>query len=357
MDAKQKLKLFKIEVEKELKEYFKVKTKEAAKISPYCKELMEHISDITMRGGKRIRAALLYYSYLAHGGTNKKQALRVSMSMELAQTFLLIHDDIIDNDSLRRGGLTIHKSYELLGEERYHGKTNTRSFGSSVALLAGDLTSSLSNEVIAESRFAANFISQALLELNQMYTKEYYGQFLDVLSELREDVGPKDVILTHQLKTVPYTFDSPIKIGAILAGASSKNLHKLSDYASPLGVAFQIQDDILGMFGSEEKVGKPVTSDLREGKRTLLILNALEKANKEQKLTIEMNLGNRRVNVKGLKDVRKVIKDTGAFDRSRKLAKKYVNDSLKSLSKNKNLRGEGKDFLLGIAEHVVNREY
>jgi len=357
MNAKIKLAKFKEKLEVELSNYLKIKTKESYKISPYCGELMDHISEITMRGGKRIRAAILYFSYLAHGGKDKKRALKAAVSMELMQSFLLIHDDIIDNDSLRRGGLTIHKTYENIGEERYHDKSNLRTFGTSTAIMAGDIACALSNEIIADSGFACRDVQRALLELNKMYLKEYFGEFLDILSELRDDIAQKDVILTHQLKTVPYTFDGPIKIGAMLAGARDKDIANLDGYTVPLGTAFQIQDDILGMFGSEEKLGKPNTSDLREGKRTLLILDALKKANEEQKNIINLNLGNKRVNTAGLKSVRKVIEDTGALKKSIKLAEKYVDEAIESISKNKKLTGEGREFLISIADYMVKRDY
>jgi len=359
MDAKEKLGQYKEQVEVELQKYLDNKTQEAGEISPYCQEIMEHITDITMRGGKRIRAALLYYSFLAHGGENKAAAIQASLAMELMQTFLLIHDDIIDNDSLRRGGKTIHTIYKEIGAERFPGKIDPEQFGKSVAILAGDTANGFSNEIIAELNqlgIDKGYASRALLELNKMYNKEYYGEFLDVISELTNDFKQKDLIQVHQLKTVPYTFDGPIKIGAILAGASEEDLQKLEGYTVPLGTAFQIQDDVLGTFGTEEKIGKPVTSDLREGKRTLLILDALDKANEEQKEIIEKNLGNKLVGMEELEEVRQVIKETGAYQESIDAAHKYVNESIKSLDSTE-LKKEGKDFLIGIAEYMVDRDF
>jgi geranylgeranyl diphosphate synthase type I len=155
---------------------------------------------------------------------------------------------------------------------------------------------------------------------------------------------------------VPYTFDGPIKIGAILAGANDSSLEALSRYSVPLGKAFQIQDDILGMFGTEEKLGKPVTSDLKEGKKTLLILEALSRANKNQKEIIELNLGNKKVTYNSLKQVRKVIEETGSLEESNSFAKQLVEEAINELNKMK-LRKEGKDFLLNIAEYMIKREY
>lgn len=356
MDAKKELSQFKEILDKELKKYFSLKIAEAKKVSPFAGELMEHIADITMRGGKRIRAAILYYSYLAHGGKNKSKALKAALSMELMQTYLLIHDDIIDNDSIRRGGPTIHKVYEKISQDRYPEENNGKRFGISAAILAGDMACALSNQLIAKSGFDLKDTARAIDELNNTYTQEVFGEFLDSLSELRDDIKQKDVILTHRLKTVPYTFDGPVKIGAILAGRSDKEIKNLENYTIPLGIAFQIQDDILGMFGSEEKLGKPVTSDLREGKKTLLILDCLDKATKNQKNIIKSHLGNRSVNVSGLELVRGVIKDTLALKKSISLANKYVKEATEGLEKLR-LSKEGKNFLLGIADYMVKREY
>lgn len=355
-DAKAVFAEYKQIMEPELKEYLDKKVEEAYKISDHCGELVEYIRDVTMRGGKRIRAALLYYSYLAHGGTDKHLAVEASIAMELMQTSLLIHDDIIDCDDLRRGGKTVHKIYEEIGEKRYPGKSNLDNFGTSSAILAGDLAFAFSNEIIAAQKSNPLNSKRALLELNRVYQLVYFGEFLDVLSELRDDTKKEDIINIHQLKTAPYTFDGPLKIGAILAGADEKELTQLNRYSMLLGTAFQIQDDILGMFGSEEKLGKPVTSDLREGKHTLLILDALENANDEQKEVILRNLGNRKLGMAGLNDVREIIKETGSLDKSIELAHQYVNEAIDSMHKLK-LQKEGKQFFINIAEYMVQREF
>jgi len=355
MNAKQELKNYKSLIDIELKKYLNNKIEEASTISPHAKELIEHIADLTLRGGKRIRPALAYYSYIACGGKNKKAMLKASMAIEFSETYLLIHDDIMDDDTLRRGGVTIHESYRLIAQDLYEGK-NAKGFGDAMGINAGDLACALSNEIIADSDFKPNLILRAIKEFNKVYCNECIGQILDIISQLSDDVKQKDVLQIHQLKTVPYTFDGPVRMGAILAGADNKMLDQLSAYTVPLGTAFQIQDDILGMFGDEEKVGKPVTSDLTEGKKTLLIIDALENADEKQKETILVNLGNVRTTYKGLQAVRKAIVDTGALQKSKDIAEKLAKESMDSLSKIR-LKPEGKDFLFNIAEFMIKREY
>lgn len=355
--AKDQLSQFKSVLDAELKKYMDAKVKEAFQISTYTGELTEYIRDLTLRGGKRVRAALLFYSYLAHGGSDRKEALHAAMSMELAETYLLIHDDIMDDDRLRRGGETIHESYEQKVKVKYHSITNGyHHFGQSMAMLAGDIACAMSNEIIADCKFDAKCVKDVLMEMNKIYRIECFGQALDMFSNLRDDLTKDDVILTHRLKTVPYTFDGPVKIGALLAGVSPKEIKKLEEYTVPLGIAFQIQDDILGLFGSVEKLGKPVTSDLKEGKKTLLMLDALSKADQNGRDTINQNLGNKKATLKGLREVREVVRSTGALTESISLAHKLAEESAVFINKQK-LYPEGKEFMLNLAEYVVNREY
>ncbi|MFA4996326.1 MAG: polyprenyl synthetase family protein [Patescibacteria group bacterium] len=355
MDIRTELKKFKTELEKVLCKYLNGQIKESAKISLELKMLSEAVEDMTMRGGKRIRAALFYYSYLAHGGKDEKEALTVSMAMELMQTFLLIHDDIIDNDSLRRGGPTAHKSFEK-NADQFDKEVDKRLFGISGALLAGDLACSMSNEIIANSKFKPKNVVRALKEFNQVYALEFYGEFLDIYSEAQNGIAERDVVLIHKLKTVPYTFSGPIKMGAILAGADETKLKKLDTYIVSLGVAFQIQDDILGMFGSEEKLGKSTFSDLREGKKTLLTLDALKYADHKQRKIIVKNLGNSAVGFSELEQVRKIVIETGALDRSKEIVQKYVQKAIKSIESS-NMKNKSKDFFIGVAKYMAERDY
>lgn len=356
MPFQNQLKSFKTELDLELKKYLDLKLREAKKVSPFAQELMSHVAELTLRGGKRVRAALLYNSYLAHGGRNRQMALQAAMSMEMAETYLLIHDDIMDNGTLRRGGPTIHEIYRHIADERYHDRINARGFGVSIALCAGNIASALSYEILSGLECDESYKNDALKLLSEVYVLENYGQSLDMICQVRDNISQGDVIQVHKLKTVPYTFDGPVKIGAILAGASMADLKKLEGYTVALGSAFQIQDDILGLFGSTEKIGKQATSDLKEGKKTLLILDALDQADKEQADIIHNNLGNKRVTIGALKAVRKVIEETGALDKSKKLAHKLAKQSIETIA-NLKLEAEGKEFLINIAEYIIAREY
>jgi len=356
MPFQNQLKAFKTDLDRQLKIYLDLKIRESRRISSFTEEITKYIADLTLRGGKRVRAALLYNSYLAHGGTDREMAMKAAMSMELAETYLLIHDDIMDNGTLRRGGLTIHEIYRRIADEQYHNKVHPRGFGIAIGMCAGNIASALSYEILTKLDCLEVSKNTATKLLSDVYVLENYGQSLDMISQVRDDVTQKDIIQVHTLKTMPYTFDAPIKIGAILAGATDADLAKLDDYTLSLGIAYQVQDDILGLFGSAKKTGKQTTSDLKEGKKTLLILDALDVANAKQRETIVKNLGNKRVTVSDLKKVRAVVEDTGSLAKSKKLAENLARKAIKVIS-NLNLNPSGKEFLVGVAQYIIAREY
>lgn len=357
MHIKDELALYKKEVDHDIKKLFFYLHKEVSKIDPFLGQVAGTARSFTMRGGKRIRAALMYYSYIAFGGKEKKEMIKASASIELIQSFLLMHDDIIDRDDIRRGGPTAHIYYTLLSKQDYPKNPLTHEhFGSSMSMLTGDILYSVAGQVIANSKFKPILRLRAMRRMNQMVHKVVYGEMLDVLSSIRKDFTEKDLLKIHEYKTSSYTFEGPIHLGAILAGAEKKDLIKLSKYAIPLGIAFQLQDDILGMFGDEKKLGKPVGSDLKEGKKTLLIIKALEKATKSQKKIINSALGNGKANKKQIDAVRKIIIDTGSLDYSKALAKKMITKSKKALSSLK-LKEEGRSFMERLAAYMLEREY
>ena len=162
----------------------------------------------------------------------------------------------------------------------------------------------------------------------------------------------------YRLKTAQYTFECPLHIGAMLAGASRKDLKIISDYAIPAGIAFQIKDDILGMFGDQEKIGKPVGSDLRQGKQTLLIAKALQKASKADREKIKAALGNKNLTKKEVVEILRIIKRIRALEFAEKLAKKHINQAKLALKKFSR-QGRDKDTIQKldtIADFIIERK-
>ena len=348
MDQPKKLLKFKVQVDKKLALYLKKKINDASQHGTITAQLLEQITDFTLRGGKRVRAALLYYSYLAHGGQERSKALYASMSMELAESYLLIHDDIMDDDSVRRGGPTVHKYFEDQQRDKL--------LGESLAILAGDLAAAYSVDILLNSGFDQQTINSAVKLLNDTYVLECFGQTLDLNTCPIEKMSFDDIMNIPRLKTAPYTFDLPVKLGAILAGKRMNEVIKLEKYTYPLGIVYQLQDDILSTFGDEKKTGKSSSSDIKEGKRTLLAYYALKDANASDQKFLRSVLGNRKASATDIKKVKEIFESSGALAKTQTYAQSLTSSPLDFIDKS-NLVGEGKDFLIEIANIILTRKY
>ncbi|MFA6047536.1 MAG: polyprenyl synthetase family protein [Parcubacteria group bacterium] len=356
MEAIELLEKYKKRVDARLKEYFAKKVKEARQNNYLTKEAIKMIADFTMKGGKRIRPAIVYYAYLASGGKDEEKIVDVSMSIELTHTFLLIHDDIIDKDERRHGGSTIHEQYKKIGK-RLNRKKDEVHFGNSMAMLAGDMAAAMANEIIFGSTFAPEIIIKALDQLRKIVYTIVPGEMLDVVLETRGNATEKEILDMYQGKTSSYSFEGPLHLGTVFAGAEGKKIFaNYSRYASPLGKAFQIRDDILGVYGDEKKIGKPVGSDIIEGKQTLIIIKALELGDREQKEVINKYLGKKDLTKKELEKIREIIEKTGSLEYSQKLCQKLIGESLEALKKIDIKNQEARIFLEGIAQYMVKRE-
>ncbi|MEE9525651.1 MAG: polyprenyl synthetase family protein [Candidatus Woesearchaeota archaeon] len=348
------LKDYKQLVDHEIEKFFNKKIRKAQRIDESSVELLEFLKDFCS-GGKRIRAAMLYYGYRCFKNNNVHEAIKASMSIELIHSYLLIHDDIIDNDNKRRGGPTVHYAYQKLAQKRYKNK-DAKHFGISFAIIAGDILCAFANEILTKLDLKEKYKTGAIRKLNHIIHQAVYGEALDILSSYKHKLTPADVEKIHHLKTAAYTFEGPMHMGAVLARANKKQLRIMSKYGVPLGKAFQIQDDILGLFGDETTTGKPADSDLKEGKKTLLIVKALESADEKQKQIIKSALGNQNLTTKQLEQVRNIVKQTGSLEYCQNLAKSLIKQARSAIKKSR-FKREGKKFLLGeIADYMLERK-
>lgn len=352
----EKLKKWKKRINDSLDEEFENHKKRAEEIHPQGVKMIDYLQDYTMRGGKRVRPALMIAGYKAVGGTDLNKIVPASLSIEALQSYLLIHDDIMDEDELRRGEDTLHKMYEKLHRKKY-GDDNSEKFGRDMGIIAGDIANSFAVNQIAKSGFSPEIKVEAMEKFEQIHRHTGYGQVLDVTFNQKsvEDVEEKDVMTLHYLKTAQYTMAGPLELGAILGEGSEEEKEMLKDYGIKVGKAFQVYDDMLGLFGTKEKLGKPVDSDLKEGKRTLLILKALENGDEEQRKKILDVLGNKDITEEEVKEVRKIAKDTGSYDYSRELTVKLAEEGKDKLDKDV-IDPEIVDFLRGLADYIITRE-
>lgn len=323
--------------------------------SPIVAEFLKNMWDLG-HGGKKLRGAFTYHSYLMFGGHDRDEILKVSAFIELMSTFILMHDDILDNDDRRRGLPTIHKIYRDYSVANFKSLDPVH-FGQSMGILAGDILNFLSVYIFTQLNFDASRKLWALEKFYDGFLDTAYGETLDFFSNYLPEIDEDDVLQVHFLKTSLYTYRSPLFVGAILAGCKPADLDDLFAYAKPGGIAFQIQDDILGMFGDEERTGKAADSDLKEGKKTLLILKALEKAAPKDKEFINYALGNKKISAKDAEQVRKIITETGSLDYSKQLAQQFVQQAKANISHRTDWQGEGREFLDAVADYMINRDF
>ncbi|HLM83603.1 MAG TPA: polyprenyl synthetase family protein [Candidatus Bathyarchaeia archaeon] len=364
MDAKIELQRYKKIVDRRLAEYFSEKIKEAKKIDPLAVQAIKNIRDLTLAGGKRVRASFMYWGYKAaqptrsfgeaSGRRDDEKIIEASMSIELTNIFLLIHDDIIDRDDFRHGVKTIHKRYENLAR-RFYKQTDPIHFGDSMALVVGDMAAAAGNEIIFNSRFSPERILKALDKLQDIISVTVGGELMDVILEARRRATEEEILKVHENKTAKYTVEGPLHLGAMLAGADKKILSVLSAYSIPVGIGFQIQDDILGVFGNEKKLGKPICSDLRKGVQTLLVSKAVENGNLSQRRILKRLIGKADATEGDIETFKKIVIETGSLDYSKKMSEELVRKGKKAIEKS-GIRKDAKEFLIGIADHIVNRE-
>jgi geranylgeranyl diphosphate synthase, type I len=270
------------EVERLLVGVFEQRRAEARELGPEVVAMVDAVADLTMRGGKRFRPALLYASYCSvDERVPEAVPFAAGVALELLQTYFLIHDDWMDQDELRRGGPSVHV---LL--ERHLG---SRRLGESAAVLAGDYAAALALEALASSGGPDKETSAALRLFARIQQDTIRGQQID-LAASADDL---QVERMHDLKTGSYTVRGPILLGATLAGAPETQLRALTQFAEPLGVAFQLRDDLLGIFGHPDRTGKPVGSDIRAGKRTSVLSETLRRASASERELVRRVAGRR----------------------------------------------------------------
>lgn len=358
MDAKDALGKIAKKIDKEVTKIIERERKVSSSISLNISDIFNHLDGVTM-GGKRLRGAFVYFSYLMHGGDDKKDILEIGACIELMHSYLLAHDDVMDRSDLRHSEPTTHIIYK--NQARKFGlkdEAESLHFGESIAVNIGDILCHLALYRIMKSDFDAEKKVKALGKLHRQFADTGYGQIIDVFGGILPDVDEDYVMLVHYFKTGKYTYETPLHVGAILGGADDKELAALTRYAIPAGIAFQIQDDILGLFGEEDRIGKSADSDVKEGKKTLLIIKALENANRHQKTVLKQALGNQNLTRPMLEEVRNIVRETGSLEYSQKTALKLVKDSLHGLNRQPSHRWkrEGKDFLEAIADYMIKRE-
>lgn len=356
--AKKSLGIFKDKVDLTITQILDKEIKEAKNYSQLAVDYMTELKNISSVGGKRLRPSFVYYTYKLSGGENESEIIKIAAAIELVHVFLLVEDDFMDIASKRRGYPTINETYRKWHAKNLYKKDSTH-FGNTIAVNVGLICDHIALNVINNSNFNLELIKKAVNQLNNQIIITGHGQIHDMLNEVRSELTEEDIINVLYWKTGIYTYNNPIQVGAILAGAEDDKLEMLAKYAIPGGVAFQIQDDILGTFGDEASTGKSADGDVIEGKQTLLTYHAYNKANKNQKRILEEVIGNPQATHEDVDKVREIMTETGSLEISKKKALDLVIEAKNALLKYKDDAGwtdEGVDYLEGIADYMIERK-
>ena len=319
----------------------------------YTKILIQSMADFSKRGGKRLRPILMIQGYNLFKPENH-EIIKASISIEMIHNFLLVHDDVMDRDVLRRGGLTINKLYSNYFKSSSNHGLDTH-LGNATAITIGNIFFSLGNAVIGNSSFPEKNKCNALNAISEIITHVGIGQCYDIMYSRKDDLTEKEILIMYNLKTAVYSFSGPLVLGATLAGANQTSTKKIESFSKPLGLAFQIKDDLLDLYGTESMLGKPVGSDFREAKKTLLLTTMLKLATPKGRKEISTFLGNKKLNKKDIKRLRKMGVESGAFDYCNSLSNRLINEATAILKKS-SYHKKGVNTLLQIADYIQKRE-
>lgn len=306
-------------VSTELAEFLDEHTELLLSLHPDLALLADAARASVLDGGKRLRPTFAYWGWRSvqpEDAAGEPHLIRAASSLELLQACALVHDDLMDGSDTRRGQPAAHVRFDQLHRaQRWPG--SAASFGAAGAILLGDLLLSWAEEMFtgAISQLEAARTAAAEREFDLMRTEVVAGQFLDVLAQTRGGFDPDEALRVIRFKTSKYTVQRPLLLGAGAAGATDALLARLSDYGHAVGEAFQLRDDLLGVFGDPAETGKPAGDDLREGKRTLLVALAVQAASTEQRSVLLAGIGNPELTEDEVERLQAVLRATGAPDR------------------------------------------
>ncbi len=328
------------DVDSRLSGFLDERIESSRSLGPEVQALAREIRRLVLRGGKRLRPALVVVGFRTASLNGEiEPALDAGVALELLHTYFLIHDDWMDGDRIRRGGPAVHVALA----ERFRSEHK----GNASAILAGDYALALACEALSRVDTSPARLREALGAFSQMQLAAIAGQQLDMVGEGR------DVELGYALKTGSYTVEGPLRLGALLAGARPAVLEALSRYARPAGIAFQLRDDLLSLFGDPARTGKPFASDLTSGKQTLVLRLALKRGNASEKAAIRKVLNQPSAKPAQLRAAIAALQATRAPELVEQRIAELSSAALAELSRG--VSASGRSLLVGATEALCLR--
>lgn len=299
------------EVDRVLERFLAAEREEFARLDPRAVPVVDEVARVVASGGKRLRPLFCYAGHRLAGGAHGGAIVAAAASLELLHTFAIVHDDVMDRSPLRRGRPSLHR--RVAQEYRAGGGPGEpEQFGVAAAILAGDLAFALSDRLFVTSGFDPEALARAAGPLHDLRVRAVAGQFLDLLHAGRREIDPGAARRIARLKTASYSVEGPLLVGAALAGGDGEVREALSAYGLALGEAYQVRDDVLGLFGDPADTGKDVEGDIRQATPTTLLAEALFRAGPSERESILAHWGNPEATVADVDAVRRAVAATGA---------------------------------------------
>lgn len=321
----------------------------------YPSKVVEAYINVLMRGGKRIRGALAIASYEMFGGKDVKMITQAAAALELFNTYILVADDIQDRSDTRRGGKAAHTQLADLHKQE-HLKGDAYHFGEALAINIFLIAQHYASNIILQLDISAELKAKAMVNINNCLIVTAHGQTLDIYSEANETLDSNVLNNILEWKTAFYTFINPLQMGAILAGASQKDMASLEAYGLAAGRAFQITDDIIGTFGTPSETGKSELDDIKEGKRTLLVVNAIKNSSQADAYFLQNLLGNQQITKADFDRCKKIIIDSGSLDSAKAEANISATSAVEVIKSNTGWPKDSRKFLIDLVDYILVRK-
>jgi len=337
-------------IERNLTSFFNQKI--ASQNDDLTKRALQDLCDFTMPG-KMLRGNFVILSHDMFDGANKDVAISVAAALEINQSGLLIHDDIMDNDRIRRGHKAMFTQYEDIGRERQ--AASPTQYGISLGILTGDASYFLSYEILSNLNAEPHVVQKII----QIYSKEMlitaHGQLLDTdYGQTPYNPTEEEIVQMYLRKTGRYSFVLPLMLGAILAGADQDQTDLIKEFGTSLGILFQIKDDEIGLFGDQSQTGKPVGSDIRENKKTLARLFLYTKANSEEQALLDSCFGNPDLQANSIEKIKDLAEKYGLRQDLSEQVKKYALSAEKNVDDFK-ISDQYKTILRELIQYLQHR--
>ncbi len=322
-------------IDHKLRSYFNILLEEEKAYHPFIGDVFAHLEEFLLRKGKRIASCSTLLTYKGYTG-EIEDILDVCVGIELYRHGILIHDDLVDRDEERRGGKAFHKLF--MYDDR---------FGESLAIFYGNILFSQSLKTLSESNFDVKRIDKVIQLFLEDYKAVNESQTLDLLFEYKEPTVKEWYVMAS--KRAASLFRASMLTGAILGAASAQDLKILEEAAMHTGYSFDIQDDIIGTFASEEQYGRATGGDILLGKRPLHVIYAYQLSNKDVQYGLRNILRAKKAGSKDIDKIRKIIKECGALAKTKQISRDHADKAIKLINKT-SMTAESKNFF----SHLIN---